>query len=80
VLRELVRPVLRGRDKEPLSRQLGAHDYINAGAGDAAAELQKVGGARVILATAPNAPAISALLDGLSVDGTLLVPAHRQNR
>ena len=65
----------RGRDKEPLARQLGAHDYIDAGAVDAAAELQKLGGARVILATAPSAAAISALVDGLSVDGTLLVPA-----
>ena len=65
----------RGRDREPLARQLGAHDYIDAGAVDAAAELQKLGGARVILATAPNGPAISALVDGLSVDGTLLVPA-----
>jgi D-arabinose 1-dehydrogenase-like Zn-dependent alcohol dehydrogenase len=65
----------RGRDKEGLARQLGAHDYIDAGASDAAAELQRLGGARVILATAPNAPAISALVDGLSVDGTLLVPA-----
>jgi D-arabinose 1-dehydrogenase-like Zn-dependent alcohol dehydrogenase len=37
--------------------------------------LQKLGGARVILATAPNAKAISALLDGLSPSGTLLVPA-----
>ena len=38
-------------------------------------QLQKLGGARVILATAPNAQAISGLVDGLSVDGTLLVPA-----
>ena len=38
-------------------------------------ELQKLGGARVILATAPNAPAISALIDGLAPSGTLLVPA-----
>src|SRR5205814_1905447 len=44
-------------------------------AGDAAVELQKLGGARVILATAPNAKAISALVDGLSAGGTLLVPA-----
>jgi D-arabinose 1-dehydrogenase-like Zn-dependent alcohol dehydrogenase len=65
----------RGPDKEPLARTLGAHHYIDAGAGDAAAELQRLGGARVILATAPNAQAISALVDGLSVDGTLLVPA-----
>jgi D-arabinose 1-dehydrogenase-like Zn-dependent alcohol dehydrogenase len=65
----------RGRDKEPLATQLGAHRYIDAGTSDAAAELQKLGGARVILATAPNASAISALVDGLAVDGTLLVPA-----
>jgi alcohol dehydrogenase/propanol-preferring alcohol dehydrogenase len=65
----------RGKDKEALARKLGAHHYIDSGADDAAAELQKLGGARVILATAPNAKAISALVDGLSVDGTLLVPA-----
>jgi D-arabinose 1-dehydrogenase-like Zn-dependent alcohol dehydrogenase len=65
----------RGRDKETLARQLGAHDYIDTDSSDAAAELQRLGGARVILATAPNAPAISALVDGLAVNGTLLVPA-----
>jgi D-arabinose 1-dehydrogenase-like Zn-dependent alcohol dehydrogenase len=65
----------RGHDKEPLARQLGAHHYIDATAQDAVTELQKLGGARVILATAPNAPAISALIDGLSPSGTLLVPA-----
>lgn len=65
----------RGRDKEPLAKKLGAHHYIDSAAGDAAAELQKLGGARVILATAPNAEAISALVDGLSVNGKLLVPA-----
>ena len=65
----------RGKDKEPLAKKLGAHRYIDSDAGDAAAELQKLGGARVILATAPNAKAISALVDGLSVDGKLLVPA-----
>jgi len=65
----------RGRDKEPLARKLGAHHYIDSAAGDAVAELQKLGGARVILATAPNAQAISALVDGLSVNGNLVVPA-----
>jgi D-arabinose 1-dehydrogenase-like Zn-dependent alcohol dehydrogenase len=65
----------RGHDKEPLARQLGAHHYIDATAQDAVTELQKLGGARVILTTAPNAPAISALIDGLSPSGTLLVPA-----
>jgi D-arabinose 1-dehydrogenase-like Zn-dependent alcohol dehydrogenase len=65
----------RGNDKASLARQLGAHHYIDATAQDAVTELQKLGGARVILATAPSAPAISALVDGLSPSGTLLVPA-----
>jgi D-arabinose 1-dehydrogenase-like Zn-dependent alcohol dehydrogenase len=65
----------RGNDKEILARKLGAHHYIDSIATDAVAELQKLGGARVILATAPNAQAISALVDGLSPGGKLLVPA-----
>jgi D-arabinose 1-dehydrogenase-like Zn-dependent alcohol dehydrogenase len=65
----------RGKDKEPLARKLGAHHYIDSAGDNAAAELQKLGGARVILATAPNAAVISSLVDGLSVDGKLLVPA-----
>ena len=65
----------RGNDKEQLARKLGAHHYIDATAMDVIAELQKLGGARVILATAPNAKAISALVDGLSPAGKLLVPA-----
>jgi D-arabinose 1-dehydrogenase-like Zn-dependent alcohol dehydrogenase len=65
----------RGKDKEALAKKLGAHHYIDSGASDPAMELQKLGGARVILATAPNAKAISALVDGLSVNGKLLVPA-----
>ena len=65
----------RGNDKEPLARELGAHHYIDATGSDVVAELQKLGGARVILATAPNAQAISALVDGLAPSGLLLVPA-----
>ena len=65
----------RGSDKEALARNLGAQHYIDSVATDPSAELQKLGGARVILATAPNAQAISPLVDGLSVDGTLLIPA-----
>jgi D-arabinose 1-dehydrogenase-like Zn-dependent alcohol dehydrogenase len=65
----------RGKDKEELARQLGAHHYIDATAQDPAAELQKLGGADVILATAPHAAAISALVDGLAPSGKLLVPA-----
>jgi len=65
----------RGKDKETLAMKLGAHHYIDSDAGDVAAELQKLGGARVILATAPNAKAISSIVDGLSVNGKLIVPA-----
>jgi D-arabinose 1-dehydrogenase-like Zn-dependent alcohol dehydrogenase len=63
----------RGKDKEPLARELGAHHYIDSGATDAAAALTRLGGARVILATAPSAKAMSALIDGLGVDGKLIV-------
>jgi D-arabinose 1-dehydrogenase-like Zn-dependent alcohol dehydrogenase len=65
----------RGKDKEELARQLGAHSYVDATAQDVVAELQKLGGASVILATAPNAQAISGLVDGLAPSGRLLVPA-----
>src|SRR5436190_10574877 len=65
----------RGSDKEPLARKLGAHHYFDSATDEAVTELQKLGGARVILATAPNAKAISALVDGLSVNGNLVVPA-----
>ena len=65
----------RGKDKAPLARKLGAHVYIDGAATDPVAELQKLGGARVILATAPNAKAISSVVDGLGVNGNLLVPA-----
>jgi D-arabinose 1-dehydrogenase-like Zn-dependent alcohol dehydrogenase len=65
----------RGKDKEPLAKKLGAHHYIDSDAVDTVTELQKLGGARVILATAPSAKAISAVVDGLGVNGNLLVPA-----
>src|SRR5215218_7977098 len=65
----------RGSDKKELARKLGAHHYIDATATDVVAELQKLGGARVILATAPSAQAISPLVDGLSPNGLFLVPA-----
>src|SRR5438046_2678531 len=65
----------RGEDKGPLAEKLGAHHYIDSNVADTVAELQKLGGARVILATAPSAKAISAVVDGLGVNGNLLVPA-----
>jgi D-arabinose 1-dehydrogenase-like Zn-dependent alcohol dehydrogenase len=63
----------RGRDKEPLARQLGAAVYIDNKAQDPAAELQKLGGAKAILATATSGDAMSAVQGGLAVNGTLLV-------
>jgi len=49
----------RGKDKEALARKLRRHHYIDTGAGDPAKELQKFGGAKVILATAPDSKSIS---------------------
>ena len=65
----------RGTDSQELAKKLGAHQYFDTNSGDTVANLQKLGGARVILATAPNAKAISALVEGLSPDGNLLIPA-----
>ena len=65
----------RGKDKEPLAKKLGAHHYFNSDLVDPVKELQKLGGARVILATAPSAKAISAVVEGLSPNGNLVVPA-----
>ena len=63
----------RGGDKEALVKQLGAHQYIDSDAGAPAAALKAVGGAAVILATAPDSKAISGLVDGLAPDGKLVV-------
>jgi propanol-preferring alcohol dehydrogenase len=62
-----------GPDKEGLAKKLGAHIYIDAKAEDAEAALQKLGGADVILATAPSGAAIASLLPGLKPRGKLLV-------
>jgi D-arabinose 1-dehydrogenase-like Zn-dependent alcohol dehydrogenase len=65
--------IARGKDKEPLARQLGAAVYIDSQAQDPAAELRKLGGAKVILATATSGEAMSAVQGGVAVNGTLLV-------
>jgi D-arabinose 1-dehydrogenase-like Zn-dependent alcohol dehydrogenase len=65
--------IARGRDKEPLARQLGAALYIDSQTQDPAGELQKLGGAKVILATATSGDAMSAVQGGLAVNGTMLV-------
>ncbi len=65
--------IARGREKEPLARKLGAHHYLDSKSQDITAELTRLGGARVILATAPSAKAMSAVIGGLGVNGKLLV-------
>ena len=63
----------RGADKQALAKKLGAHEYIDTNAGAPAEALQKLGGAKVILATAPDSKAMSALMDGVGANGKLLV-------
>jgi D-arabinose 1-dehydrogenase-like Zn-dependent alcohol dehydrogenase len=63
----------RGPDNEALAKKLGATVYIDSKATKAAEELQKLGGAKVILATAPNSKSMSELIDGLGPNGKLVV-------
>ena len=63
----------RGPENALLAKELGASEYIDSVRTDAAAELQKRGGARVILATAPSSKAMSSLVAGLGVNGKLMV-------
>ncbi|MGZ8480599.1 MAG: alcohol dehydrogenase [Candidatus Binatia bacterium] len=65
--------IARGVDKEALARKLGAAHYIDSHAQDAAAELVKLGGAKVILATVTSGKAMSAVLGGLAVNGKLII-------
>jgi D-arabinose 1-dehydrogenase-like Zn-dependent alcohol dehydrogenase len=65
--------IARGKDKEPLARQLGASIYIDSQSQDPSAELLKLGGAKVILATATSGEAMSAVQGGVAVNGTLLI-------
>jgi D-arabinose 1-dehydrogenase-like Zn-dependent alcohol dehydrogenase len=68
-----VAAISRGTASEPLARKLGASIYIDSKTKKVSEELQKLGGARVILATAPDAKSMSAMIDGLGVDGRLVV-------
>src|ERR1700694_5174457 len=63
----------RGSDKEKLSKDLGAHIYIDTAIDDAASALQRMGGARAILATAPSGAAMGPLVSGLAARGKLIV-------
>jgi D-arabinose 1-dehydrogenase-like Zn-dependent alcohol dehydrogenase len=65
--------IARGKDKELLAKKLGAQVYIDSQSQDPAAELLKLGGAKVILATVTSAQAMSAVLGGLGIHGTFMV-------
>ena len=65
--------IARGVDKEPLARKLGASVYIDSKTQDPAAELLKLGGAKIVLATVTNGDAMSAVLGGLGVNGKLII-------
>ena len=67
--------IARGKDEELLARQLGAHYHIDNTQKDPAAELQKLGGAKVVLATATAAQAMKQALGGLGVHGRIMLIA-----
>ena len=65
--------VARGAEKEQLAKKLGAHHYIDSSAGDPAAALKALGGAVMILATASDSKAMSAIMGGLAARGRMIV-------
>jgi D-arabinose 1-dehydrogenase-like Zn-dependent alcohol dehydrogenase len=65
--------IARGKDKEPLAKQLGAHHYIDSSSSDVARELRNLGGAKVVIATVTNGKAMTDVVDGLGVNGKLIV-------
>ena len=71
--------IARGTDKEPLAKQLGAWRYIDTLKQDPAEELQKLGGAKAILATVTAGDAMSAVQGGLGLNGTLMVIGAAQS-
>jgi D-arabinose 1-dehydrogenase-like Zn-dependent alcohol dehydrogenase len=75
-----VAAISRGKDSEALARKLGANIYIDSKSSNVADELQKLGGARVILATAPNAKSMSELINGLGVNGKMVVVGASADR
>ena len=72
--------IARGRDKEQLARELGAHVYLDSQEQDVAAELTALGGAKTILSTVTSGKAVSAVVPGLAVRGKLVVVASAWTR
>ena len=65
--------IARGKDKEPLARQLGAHHYIDSQAENVSEQLKELGGAKVVVATATSNKAMADTLGGLGLSGKLLI-------
>ena len=70
----------RGGDKERLAKDLGAHVYIDTAVDEAVEVLQRMGGARAILATAPSGDSMGPLVSGLAVRGKLIVVGVPQDQ
>jgi Zinc-binding dehydrogenase len=70
----------RGREKEKLAKDLGAHVYIDTAAEDTVAVLQRMGGARAILATGTSGNAMGSLVSGLAARGKLIVVGVPQDQ
>jgi D-arabinose 1-dehydrogenase-like Zn-dependent alcohol dehydrogenase len=68
-----VAAIARGAEKRELALRLGAHHYIDSSTQVPSAELQQLGGARVILATAANNKSMSDLVGGLAPQGELVI-------
>jgi D-arabinose 1-dehydrogenase-like Zn-dependent alcohol dehydrogenase len=65
--------IARGKEKEALALKLGAHHDIDSQSQKVSEELQKLGGAKVILSTVTNSEAVNAVIEGLSIDGKLII-------
>jgi D-arabinose 1-dehydrogenase-like Zn-dependent alcohol dehydrogenase len=65
--------IARGKDKEPLAKKLGAHRYIDSQAEDPGEALQKLGGAKIVLATVTSGNAMTPAIAGLGIDGKLII-------
>ncbi len=65
--------VSRSPDKEPLAKELGADHFVNAAEADPAERLRELGGASVVLTTAPASDAIESVVGGLGVDGSVII-------
>jgi D-arabinose 1-dehydrogenase-like Zn-dependent alcohol dehydrogenase len=65
--------IARGKDKEPFAKKLGAKHYLDSESQNAATELEKLGGARVILSTVTSGKAVNAVLGGLGINGRLIL-------